>query len=113
MLTLSFTSAWLPISARRDIAALGLIHRTLLGLGPVHFQEWFRLDDTVRRHSLRLGARHNRQLSDPFRPLGRDYLNRSIVGYIKVYNELPQGIVSMKTVKNSKYVSPITRPART
>ena len=32
-----------PLSARRDIALLGLIHRTVLGVGPAHFKSFFRL----------------------------------------------------------------------
>ena len=30
-----------PLKCRRDIAVLGLIHRTVLGLGPAHFRNWF------------------------------------------------------------------------
>ena len=30
-----------PPGTRRDMAALGLIHRTVLGLGPPHFKKWF------------------------------------------------------------------------
>ena len=30
-----------PLRCRRDIAMLGLIHRTTLGQGPPHFQQWF------------------------------------------------------------------------
>ena len=31
----------LPLSTRRDIAMLGVVHRTVLGEGPPHFQKWF------------------------------------------------------------------------
>ena len=30
-----------PLCLRRDIALLGLIHRTMLGQGPEHFKQWF------------------------------------------------------------------------
>ena len=30
-----------PLRTRRDIAMLGLVHRTVLGKGPVHFKEIF------------------------------------------------------------------------
>ena len=40
-----------PLSTRRDIALLGLIHRTVLGKGPNHFRNFFpgRRDGTRRR----------------------------------------------------------------
>ena len=30
-----------PLQSRRDMAMLGLIHRTVLGLGPPQFADWF------------------------------------------------------------------------
>ena len=32
-----------PLATRRDIAMLGLVHRTVLGKGPSHFRSFFRL----------------------------------------------------------------------
>ena len=34
-----------PLSARRDMALLGLIHRTVLGKGPLQFKQFFQLDE--------------------------------------------------------------------
>ena len=34
-----------PLSARRDMALLGLIHRTVLGKGPEQFRVFFKLED--------------------------------------------------------------------
>ena len=33
-----------PLSLRQDVARLGLIHRTMLGEGPVHFKQLFYRD---------------------------------------------------------------------
>ena len=30
-----------PLQTRRDIAGLGIVHRTVLGLGPPQFRKWF------------------------------------------------------------------------
>ena len=32
------------LSARRDIAALGIIHRAVLGRGPAHIKSWIVLE---------------------------------------------------------------------
>ena len=34
-----------PLCARRDMALLGFIHRTVLGKGPDQFREFFKLED--------------------------------------------------------------------
>ena len=34
-----------PLSARRDMAMLGVIHRSVLGLGPPHFNEFFQQNE--------------------------------------------------------------------
>ena len=49
-----------PLSIRRDIAMLGLIHRTVLGKGPQHFQQFF--TPSSRRNTL--NARHRYHLAD-------------------------------------------------
>ena len=36
-----------PLATRRDIAMLGVIHRSVLGLGPVQFQHYFRPNGAV------------------------------------------------------------------
>ena len=42
-----------PLESRRDMAMLGLIHRTLLGQGPPQFQQWFQVDTQELRFSRR------------------------------------------------------------
>ena len=89
-----------PLSSRRDIAALGIIQRSVLGLGPHHLRKFFQLDPTQSRSSARIyGNKHSRQLLDPFETLHRDYINRSILGYIWIYNLLPSGVVVCDNVQ--------------
>ena len=56
-----------PLSARRDIAMLGVIHRTVLGKGPEHFKQFFfATAKTQSTHWTRQATRrHGRQLEDP------------------------------------------------
>jgi len=61
--------------------------------------EWFQLDTVERRHSLRFGRRHPWQLRDDYQFLHRDYINRSLLGYIWIYNRLPELLVALKTVR--------------
>jgi hypothetical protein len=74
-----------PLSTRRDIAMLGLLHRTILGKGPSHFTEFFRVgaDGKLVTTSLRRMG-----------PLAK----RSALGLIPIYNLLPGGITSAKSV---------------
>ena len=89
-----------PLSSRRDIALLGLIHRTVLGGGPGHFRTFFRLrggQSTVTR------GRHRLQLEEytcghwtdfvysNSKPA--DYIERSMLGLVSVYNRLPVEVV--------------------
>ena len=51
-----------PLSSRRDMAMMGLLHRASIGKGPEHFKAFFRLP-TAKRHCTRLETRRNsRQL---------------------------------------------------
>ncbi len=89
-----------PLSARRDIAMLGLVHRAVLGIGPLHFSKWFvRESEQVLRRS----ARQTRNTVRPLKPLqpGRELcaFRRSAFGLITVYNLLPNEIVSHGSVK--------------
>ena len=82
-----------PLSTRRDIAMLGLIHRCVLGLGPAHFKNFIvfaelpprQLRSTVQRHSLQL-----RSMVDGAQ---KEITRRSLLGMIDVYNILPCSIV--------------------
>ena len=95
-----------PLAARRDMAMLGLIHRTVLGRGPACFSEFFHADEDARREGR---GRHRLQLmplqghfSDFALPGSRpaNYIEWSVFGLIGVYNKLPASIVeSCSSVK--------------
>ena len=75
-----------PLCTRRDMAMLGLIHRTALGKGPPQFQKYFKkynMDSTL--HDPRVGSRS---------PL----IKRSALGLVAVYNLLPHSIRAAKSV---------------
>ena len=81
-----------PLGLRRDIANLGVILRAVSGRGPAHFRSFFIRDfSNDRRHTPRRTL-HRFQVLDTFRPLQRDYINRSTLGYISVFNLLPEKV---------------------
>ena len=90
-----------PLEARRDIAGLGLIHRTVLGQGPPQFHKWFFLETRVPAYLTRLQtSKHTRHLHD-WLGEGRqtELLRRSLLGQVRTYNKLAQEEVDCKTVK--------------
>ena len=90
-----------PLKVRRDIAMLGLIHRCILGKGPPHFRQWFVLaPPPVHVPRTRLAMRrHCKQLVDPCDGSQSSLLTRSPFGLIRIYNLLPQFVVSASTAK--------------
>ena len=90
-----------PLPTRRDITALAVIHRAILGKGPRHFHTFFQFDPAPPRQSTRFGSRNlDRQILDPYNQLHRDYINRSTLGYIWIYNRLPADITDAPSVRN-------------
>ena len=87
-----------PLSLRRDIAMLGLIHRTVLGLGPQHFQRFFFAESCSDRRTKRC-KRHHRQLHEYRQGQYLDMVGRSALGLTSVYNLLPREIVEVNEVK--------------
>ena len=81
---------------------LGLIHRTVLGLSPPQFGNWFFLTDAADPvHRIRRQERlHNKQLHDWLSNRDTELLRRSALGLVRVYNELPRFTVEQKTVKD-------------
>ena len=50
-----------PLSCRRDMAALGLIHRAALGKGPAHFRKWLTASTHQMAYDIRYqGGRHTK-----------------------------------------------------
>jgi Ni2+-binding GTPase involved in maturation of urease and hydrogenase len=75
-----------PLCARRDMALLGIIHRTVLGKGPDQFREFFKLED------------QSMALQDPRRTSKSPLMKRSILGLIAIYNLLPARIRAAESV---------------
>ena len=76
-----------PLSVRRDIAMLGLIHRAVLGKGPPHFQKHFPL-----------ASRSLRKIVEPRTFLRHPIIKRSVFGLVAVYNFLPSPVVACGSV---------------
>ena len=88
-----------PLSCRRDMAMMGLLHRAALGKGPDHFRQFFKLS-AAERHCTRSGSgRHSRQLLDIRNEHFLEIERRSALGLVWVYNRLPDGISRHDTVK--------------
>ena len=93
-----------PLCVRRDIAMLGVIHRAALLKGPPQLWPFFqRKAQTSLRRSARHGERHNMQLQECHRGRDLDIMRRSILGLIRVYNILPQDVVSAKSVSDFQH----------
>ena len=73
-----------PLQTRRDIAMLGLIHRSVLGCGPRHFANMFLTSPPS------VSQKHDKQLLSHRSPRHLQILSRSALGLVDVYNLLPQ-----------------------
>ena len=73
-----------PLSVRRGISMLGVIHRTVLGDGPPQFRKYFHLDaGHVSGISIRhADNKHSKQLHDPRSASSLDVMKRSALGLI-------------------------------
>ena len=89
-----------PLNTRRDLALLGLVHRTVLGEGPPHFQQWFFLATVQEGGYLtrRRAALHSKQLHDWLGTDHTELLRRSPLGLVRVYNRLAQDVVDATSV---------------
>ena len=89
-----------PLQTRRDLALLGLIHRTVLGLGPVSFQKWFFFETKPgHNYGTRLQeAKHDKQLHDYLDGSHSELLRRSAFGLTHAYNSLEQEAVNCTSV---------------
>ena len=74
-----------PLSVRRDIAMLGLIHRTVLGKGPSVFAQHFERSGT-------------RSVRDPRRQSRAPLVRRSAFGLIAIFNMFPPSVVETRSV---------------
>lgn len=90
-----------PLPARRDISLLGLIHRTVLGQGPVHYRRFFHQGSTaaLARGLREPTLRHTKQLFDPIQGSESNSLNRSALSLVYPYNLLPAQVVARNQVR--------------
>ena len=88
-----------PLCSRRDMALLGLIHRTVLGHGPEQFKKFIRPARTCNHMGRESERRHNRQLETHRVGKYMEIVGNSMLGLIDVYNLLPSQIVAMETVQ--------------
>ena len=95
---LSFNLA--PLSSRRDIAMIGLIHKCVLGLAHPHLIKLLVRPVTgTRHHSTRWNSTlHNKQIVDVAGTRHSDQAHRSVFGLIKIYNRLPQYVVNCTSI---------------
>ena len=82
------------------MAALGVLHRRILGILPGPIAEMFPFGGIVRRIlPTRLsGSRHSKLLVDPICGNETQLFKRSLFGYVAIYNRLPQKIVDVSSV---------------
>ena len=89
-----------PLAARRDVAMLGLIHRTVLGKGPQQFSRFFKsVEFESKQNTRRATQRHSRQLQDVRDEHYLETTRRSALGLIGVYNLLPSSAFELDNVK--------------
>ncbi len=93
-----------PLPVRRDMAILGLIHRTLLGRGPPCFAQFFALGFQARRTRSRHSHRHQRHLVDPCNFNSQEFVLRSPLGAVRLYNILPDSIIAQATVQDFQHM---------
>ena len=88
-----------PLAVRRQIAMLGVIHRSVLGLGPRQFDDFFKRKAITEKYPTRgASRRHNKQLVDIRDGKFLEVQRRSALGLVWVYNRLPEDIVDSKSV---------------
>ena len=74
---------------------LGMIHRTVIGKGPPHLEDHFRLADAAATGEQRYHCRH---LTDPRGDWPGRAVVRSALGLVAVYNLLPGEIARCSSV---------------
>ena len=83
-----------PLHTRRDMAVLGVIHRAAIGHGPSQLRQLFPLM-VVRPMGV-----HERQILDLTTEFSQEYIQRSALGYVKVYNALRPVFVEASSAKS-------------
>ena len=89
-----------PLETRRDLALLGLVHRTVLGRGPANFRQWF-FPATEPSHcygTRHMTRKHTKQLHDYLDGSHTELLRQSALGCTRTYNSLQQEVVDSPSV---------------
>ena len=91
-----------PLTTRRDIAMLGLLHRIRLGTAPACLANLFPFrSNPIYSYGRRDGPpRHQHQSDDPVSAQSPLYMKRSVFGLLRVYNGLAPDTVELQTVKS-------------
>ena len=90
-----------PLNSRRDMGMLGLIHRSVIGQGPSHFQKYFlRAPPQPRLHGREANRNHGRQLISHRKGRFLELVTKSAFGLVDVYNLLLAYVVSAPTVSH-------------
>ena len=89
-----------PLTTRRDIAMLGIIHRAVLGRGPPQFRKFIFPEAFPERHvQTRLSTRsHARRVHEYLDGCQLEIAKRSMLGLTSVYNMLPEQVVAADSV---------------
>ena len=85
-----------PLNTRRDIAALGILHRARLGLGPRRLREIFRTTGDGPEIVDDLAA--GRYAHGPWNRT-IPFMRSSLFGRVALYNELPTAVRELSSVK--------------
>ena len=96
-----------PLSARRDMAMLGLLHRASHGRAPAPLSELLQSGHQPARGlfamSTRGAVRHNRQLPEYLSRMSQgahtETLRRSCFGLVTIWNMLPTDVANSKRTK--------------
>ena len=90
-----------PLSWRRDVAMLGLLHKCALGLAHPRLRELFPLvtRQPAAYFTRYTARRHTKQLLERCTGDFLELTRRSLFGLVRVYNFLPEEVVQTATVK--------------
>ena len=92
------------LPCRRDMAMLGALHKITLGIAPNQLSVLFLImgavsEPLMARRVRGWTPRHNRQLGTPASCMCTDRMKRSLFGFCRCYNILPQTLVDLGSVK--------------
>ena len=101
-----------PLRLRRDISALGLLHKVNLATCHPAFHDLFpKHDGRAARYRTRDNSRlHNKTLLDRSSDAHLNSMKRSLFAAVRIYNRLPQSTVDKLTV--SAFQHDLTASAR-